>query len=232
MSSVADNSAYFMSNMIQEPSENCSAAAVQTLQGNELNIGTMQCSGDVNIGSNIVAQTANCTNNIVVAATSKAMSMQKANASTTCANLFPWTCDGSAASMNSSDMQSAIAQYMNARCDATINQSIKGEKYTMNYLNGANCSIITNNADQKFYCINSLTAQASSDQSASQTATATVVDDGGMGLVLIVVAIAIAIVIFMTSGVRMVWGLLTFRFNQGDFDRYDMLEAKLRRLSK
>ncbi len=96
---------------------------------------------------------------------------------------------GVASASNSAEMQQQITMNIQARCDADAVQKIQDESYQIGEIKSdGNCSIATNNLNQKFACVNNIIAQATESATANQTATAKGGLDG-MGLLMILLII-------------------------------------------
>lgn len=177
-----------MEGISQNTTTACSGRLYQKQSDSTLIIGDIDCADGINIGSQVATQQVNCRNDQQVAATARAAATQQATANVS--GLLPM---GSSSASNFVDMQSAIAQTIQSRCDASIVQSIQGETYQISTITATEgvCNVLAQVADQKFACVNSVAASATISQSVSQTATATVsgIDTDMLFMIFLIVAV-------------------------------------------
>lgn len=166
----ASNSAYLSQYSQVQQSANCSQSIAQKIDGDKVVTGAIDCTGDVNIGtnSNPNAQ-AKCQNNLTAAIVAKSAMMQGATATA------GFLSTSGSKSSNASDTQQAVSQQMQARCSQDINQQIGNESYNIASIKSkGDCNILSNSTvDAKFVCMQQVASNITQQASVKQTAKAT-----------------------------------------------------------
>jgi len=149
----------------------------------------ISCSS-VKIGNNSLNQKVNCQNDAAITAMARAMVTANADAATGL-NLGI----GDSADSNSDvDVQSAIENSLQARCDAVAAISTRGEVLRVGKIFGNDCSIFNNSLDQKYACINNVQEQLTTDDTIDNSADAST-GLGDLSKYVLPLCIGIAIVI-------------------------------------
>lgn len=183
----SSNAAYLMEGISISTSAQCSGQLYQTQKDNQFVATSVNCGGDFDFGVQEAQQDVNCRNDQQVAASARAAAMQTATSGISGIGAF-----GQAQANNIVDMQQNIAESIQGRCDATLQQNIQGETYKSGPLVAkGSCNVFKQAADQRFTCTNSIVASASESESATQKATATVtgLNFGMLFIILIIIGV-------------------------------------------
>lgn len=168
-SALSSNVAAFAQGIDLNVTNSCSAEAAQTMNKNQVTLGNVDCLEGVNIGDQYLLQEATCNQAQTAVAIAQASAMQNASSTSGILSLF-----SNSKAENSVDVQQTITETLQSRCDGSANQSVANEAFTMGNVdsNGV-CNILNQALDQKFACMISQMASASTSASVSQVATAT-----------------------------------------------------------
>lgn len=185
----SSNQAYLMNSISINSATSCTGRVLQKQEANRFIAKSVDCGGDFNFGGQVAQQVVNCRNDQQVAATARAAASQAATSSVS--GLFAF---GSSNANNIVQMQQTIAENIQGRCDATIQQTIQDETYSSGpIIAKGSCNVYTQSADQRFTCTNTIIASASESESAQQTASSTVAGFDPTALLVILVFVFVLV---------------------------------------
>lgn len=182
------NSSYLSQFSNADVSTNCSSRTVQTQEENQIALSSVNCGGNLSIGTQNSDSSTSCNNTLASAVAGKAVTMQEAKAVAGFMSTSP------SKASNASTTEQTVKQTLAARCSNDVSQVLKGESYTLTDVNVAGaCNIDTQENSTRFACIQNLTQNSDLSATVKQTAKAKSV--GALGALLAILLICIVVFI-------------------------------------
>lgn len=217
---------------------NEACAANQDIQFDPVNvvIGSVNCTGGVNISNISVTQNATCNNTQQIAILSKIVADQAAK--TDSSTGLGFLNNAIALSSTFIDMQNNIAAFMSSSCYNSQRVVVGKQTYQVgNVISGGLCNIALSNFSQNSACVNDIMAQITNDNQLSQVATATATAGVDLGellgilfVIFLIMALLFLAVPLVTAGIGgKALGKL-FKLPGDDGVPISELRAKLRQL--
>jgi len=189
---TSSNIANIQANTNVATNESCGAQQYISIQGETIVIGTINCTGGINIGNVSSSQQATCNNQQQVSVLSKVVADQTATSKAT--NGLGFLNAAIATANNYVDVQNNITAIMQSNCQNMQNVTVGQRTMTaQNIISQGTCDIFNSNFTQNSACLNNIIADITNSTETNQTASATASNGVDLGQLLLILIIILAI---------------------------------------